>query len=643
MSERRKALLWVVPGLILVVAAVIAGISLSTLMDDKNLKELARDKAQQEWSRDLMIGDVELQLFPYPQLHAKNVMLSNPDWARDKYLIEASDMQVEFAFLPLLKGKFVVSALYFDGLNANFNVANDGRRSWDFPPAKAMSSFSMALTALTAKNSRIRFRNAEDEPLTWRVQKLRAGSQSDLRDVEFDMQLERDKHLLQIAGKIDDLSTLGQQGAVSNGTIQAKSGQASATISGNMPLDISLGNYDLVLNIDAPSMQEFFGFTGMKHGTPAPLKASVTLHTVNKITDFTDLKLQLGKMNLSGAGQLNLRGKKTVFSAQLQADRVDMIQTFLDAGQAPLAPKKAGKLFRDSPLAWHLLLALQGSEGKVDANIAALKLRSGIEVTDASAKMSFNDQRMTVNKFSGKLLGGTAAGDAFFDGSRKAVQLNLQMQDTTLERWFKQTGKSVTISGGKMKVDAKITALGTSMNDLAATLSGPVEIEVGPAKIFSPKAGQAEFWLTGLFSAKDADLIDLACVSARLPFRSGIAAGDGIVGARSDASQLLTRGNVNLRDQTLDLHGRVRARSGVNLGISTFASEVKITGPVVKPEMNLDESGAAGVIARVGAAIFTSGLSVVATSLWDGANPDSDPCHQVFSSKAKAANDKTKR
>lgn len=641
MSARRKALLWVMAGLALVV--VIASIALSTLMDGKRLKELARDKARQEWSRDLMIGDIALQLFPYPQLHAKNVMLSNPNWARDKYLIEATDMQVEFAFLPLLTGKFVVSGLHFDGLKANFNVANDGRRSWDFPSAQAMSSFSLMLTTLNARDSRVRFRNAEDEPLTWQVKKLRVGGQQDLHDVEFDMQLERDRHLLQLDGKIDDLSTLGQPGAVSKGVIHAKSGQASATISGNMPLDISLSNYDVLVNIDAPSTQEFFGFLGMKQGTPAPLKASVTLQTVNRKTDFKDFKLQLGKMNLSGEGQINRRSKKPVFSAQLQADRVDMIQTFLDAGQAPLPPKKVGQLFRDHPLAWHLLVALDGSQGKVDANISALKLRSGIEVADASAKITFNDDRMTVNKFSGKLLGGTAAGDAFFDGSRKAVQINLQMEDATLEQWFKQTGKNITVSGGKMKVNAKITALGKSMNDLAATMTGPVDIQIGPAKIFSPKVGQAEFWLTGLFSAKDSDRVDLSCISARLPFQSGIAEGEGIVGARSDVSQLLTRGNVDLRDQTLDLHGRVRARSGVNLGVSTFASEVKLTGQIVKPEMNLDESGAVGIIARVGAAIFTSGLSVVATSLWDGANPDSDPCHQVFSSKAKTANDKAKR
>lgn len=640
MRKWRKALWWAVSGLVL--TCVIGIITLSALTDGKHLKELARDKARQEWSRDLMIGDLALQLFPYPQLHAKNVMLSNPDWARDKYLFDAEDMRVEFAFLPLLTGKFVVSGLYFDGLKANFNVANDGRRSWEFPGEKALSSFSMALTTVSAKNGRVRFRRGNDEASTWQIQSLVAGGRQDLRDVEFDMQLERDSHLLQLDGKIEDISSLGQDGAVSNGVINAKSGQASAIISGRIPLDLAMNNFDLVLAIDAPSTQEFFGFLGKKQGTPAPLKASVTLHTVNKKTDFKDLKLQLGKMNLSGEGQLNLRGKRPVFSAQLRADRVDMIQTFLDAGQPPLQPKKADQLFRDNPLAWHLLVALDGSQGKIDASIAALKLRSGIDVTDASAKISITDDRMTVNKFSGKLLGGTAAGDASFDGSRKAVQLNLQMQDVTLEQWFQQTGKNINISGGKMKVDAQIAALGSTMNELAATITGPVDIQIGSAKILSAKAGQAEFWLTGLFSAKDSDRVDLSCASARLPFHSGLADGESIVGARSDASQLLTSGNIDLRDQTLDLHGRVRARSGVSLGISTFANSVKITGQLVKPEMSLDESGAVGAIARVGAAIFTSGLSVVATSLWDGANPESDPCHQVFSQKAKAANSKAK-
>ena len=172
------------------------------------------------------------------------------------------------------------------------------------------------------------------------------------------------------------------------------------------------------------------------------------------------------------------------------------------------------------------------------------------------------------------------------------------------------------------------------MKDLAAGLNGPVDIRIGSAQILSPAAGQAEFWLTGLFSTNDSKRIDMACASARLPFVSGVAKGDGIVGARSDASQLLTSGQVNLQNQTVDLHGKVRVRSGFSLGISNFSDEIKIVGALGKPELKLDESGALGAIARIGAAILTSGVSIVATSIWDGANPKSDPCQVVFSSRA---------
>ena len=91
---------------------------------------------------------------------------------------------------------------------------------------------------------------------------------------------------------------------------------------------------------------------------------------------------------------------------------------------------------------------------------------------------------------------------------------------------------------------------------------------------------------------------------------------------------------MNLQNQTVDLHGKVRVRSGFSLGISNFSDEIKIVGALGKPELKLDESGALGAIARIGAAILTSGVSIVATSIWDGANPKSDPCQVVFSSRA---------
>jgi hypothetical protein len=221
--------------------------------------------------------------------------------------------------------------------------------------------------------------------------------------------------------------------------------------------------------------------------------------------------------------------------------------------------------------------------------------------------------------------------------------LNLQLQGTELGQWFKAASKNIDMRGGAMQVDARVAAHGDSMKALLASASGPVNIRVGPARILSPAAGHAEFWFNGLFSRKDSSQVDLACVSMRLPFHDGIAQGEGIAGARSDASQLLTSGSIDMRQQTVDLHGRIRARSGVSIGISTFAGEVKIVGKVARPQLNLDEAGVGGAIARIGAAIVTSGISIIATSIWDGANPESDPCQVVFSEKAKAAKGHARR
>jgi uncharacterized protein involved in outer membrane biogenesis len=628
---------------LLVLILLIGAVTAYRLTDSAHLKAIAHDKALQQLSRELTIGDIGLKLFPYPRLHASKVTLANPDWARDAHLVEAADVTVDFAFLPLLRGEVEVSGMHFEGVQINLEIADDGKRSWDFPHNQNSSNFAQTLTALSAKHSSVRLRTAKAEPAVWQLQELRADGARGLRKVAFDLQLARNNHLLKMDGKLDDLSAIGQPGAVSNGVIHASAGQASATISGQIPLDLALQNYAITASFEAASMQELFAFLKLDRRSPAAMKGSVDLHAVDKKTDIKNLRLQLGQLNLSGDGSWDRSGSRPHFNANLLADRVDMTQTFLDAGQPPLPPKKPGKLFRDKALAWHLLVDLDGIDGKVDAKIAALKLRSGIEVKDASAKMTFNNDRMTVHAFSGQMLGGSASGDAVFEGRKKALQLNLQMKATSLEQWFKQSGKKVAMSGGIMNVDARVVGAGNSLNDLAAAMSGPVNIRVGAMKILSPKAGQAEFWLTGLFSAKESDRVDLACISARLPFESGVAQGEAIAGARSDVSQLLTRGTVDLRDQTVDLHGRVRARSGINLGISNFASEVKIAGPLTKPELKLDEAGAVGAIARIGAAILTGGVSILATSIWDGANPESDPCQVVFSSKATAAAAKKKR
>ena len=180
-----------------------------------------------------------------------------------------------------------------------------------------------------------------------------------------------------------------------------------------------------------------------------------------------------------------------------------------------------------------------------------------------------------------------------------------------------------------MQVTAAVNVTGKSMKELAASVTGPISFDIGPVAIQSKKISDAEELLVGLMpflSAKDADQIALACIGARLPFNRGIAQSDNIIGVRSDASQILTSGTIDMRQQTLDLHGPVVARAGVALGVSTFTNKIKITGNITAPRVGLDEAGAPGAIARIAAAILTGGASIIGTTLWDGAQAAPNPC-----------------
>ncbi|MDB5764463.1 MAG: hypothetical protein JWQ21_3458 [Herminiimonas sp.] len=639
MTKWRKTAWWIAGGL--TIFLLLCALALHSLFDKTHLTELARDHARAAWSRDLLIGDLSLQLMPYPAVHAADVTLSNASWAHSKNLLEAGRITARLELLPLLGGQVRISALSIDGLKANPEVSSDGRKSWDIHDtgaartgtAKAEAVFDPTqLTALRLQNAQIGYwRNGTAK--TWHIDELDADGQSGWRNVRIDARMSRDGYPLEVNGQFADLSGIGIQGAVSEGALQLKSNNALLMLAGRIPLEAGLQNHAVKARLEATSLKEMLGFFGIGSGPVASVKARVDLLESKGRITAANLEFNLGKLTLSGDAQLALSGAKPAIDARIAVDRLDWVQALQDAGYHPVPPKPAGELFRTDPLDWPLLVALQDVEGTLDADIRSLKLRSGIELKNAKAHFAFDGDRLSMSPFSANLLGGSASGNMQLYGTQKKVRLDLDATDISLEQWFAEAGKKNALTGGPMKISAAVSASGNSMKELAASLTGPVTIRMGRAKIRSGKVQQAETLLTGLipmFSAGHAEQVDLECVGARLPFIAGRAAARPIAGMRSDASQLLTYGYVDLQRQTFDLRGRIKARSGISVGVSMLTGDVKIAGKINRPEASLDPSGTPEALARIGAAIVTGGISLLGTAIWDAASPASDPCQIVF-------------
>jgi uncharacterized protein involved in outer membrane biogenesis len=643
MHIRGRKIWWAVG--IAAVALLLAAITVRLAFDKTRVIELIQSRAKHAVARDLVIGDLSLQLVPLPALVARRVTLSNPDWARERNLLEADSITAHLNLLPMLGGQLVVSSIAVDGLKANPEIASDGRKSWDFPRgtsntgASALPINPQNITAVRVRAAQINFIQ-RGQARQWDIQELAVRTQPGWRNAQLEARITRNSHDMQLKGHFDDLSRIGVKGALSQASMQVQWGQAQLNLVGQIPLESGLEGMTLKAGFRSQSLDDLLGFFAIKNGTVAPISAGAAVRMQQGWIKLDDLAVKLGDLAVTGNLKFNLTGTRPQFDGKLSTPRLDWARALSDAGRPPLPPKPPGELFRTHPLAWALLAAMEGVDGKLDAQIRSLVLRSGVEIKEARADMTFKGDRAQVSRFSGNLLGGVANGSAQLEGRRKTIRVELEADGISLGEWLAERESKLALTGGPMKINASFTASGASMKELAASLTGPVNVQIGPAKIQSQKMQEAETLLIGLapmLSAKEANEVNLACAGLRLPFSNGRAEGVAIAGARSDVSQLLTTGYIDLREQTLDLRGRVKARSGVSLGISTLAGGVKIAGRIVHPEVGMDPAGTPGILARLGAAIATGGASLLVTSIWDAANPASDPCQIVFAKPARPA------
>ncbi|MGZ5031902.1 MAG: AsmA family protein [Usitatibacter sp.] len=606
------------------VLGVVGALALHALVDSERLKRVARAKAQAAWSRDLAIGEASLQLWPLPALHAENVTLANPSGSKYPYLLQAESVTARIALLPLLAGNVRIKGFDIEGVKVNLEGPKDGtapfaRRRESRPSEGEL----LDLTGISIANADITYRPRGAPVTRWRIEEAIVEGDSGLRNVQVEASIARNTRPLKVKAELADLSRYGIEGAVTQGRIELDWGRTQATIAGRIPLEAGARGHAITADLKSGFLGDMLAFFDIGQRPRARFEAHLESRESQGKVDVTRFKATLGKLTVTGDGQFSFSGPKTAFNARLETDRLDWAQTMLDAGGPIIAPLESPEIFHDEPLAWPLLVAMQGSEGKADAKIRSLRLRNGIELGNARATLAFDGDILNMSPFATEMLGGSASGSMRFEGRRKGVHVNFDGANLLLERWFRERGNKIPFSGGPMIVKASLFSAGNSMRELAAGVTGPMTIRMGPGVWASQKAGDAEAMMVGALSGKDSSRIEFECVGAAMPFTSGRAIASPLMGARSTVSSLLTSGHIDLRDESLDLRGRVKARPGAGGGLSIIAGDVKITGKIRQPKMSIEASGA---VARVGAAIATAGISLVGTAIADAASADSDPC-----------------
>ena len=99
----------------LALLVVVAAIALHALVDPERLKELAREKARDAWSREITIGDMSLRWLPLPSLHASDVSVADAPEDKDPWSLHADSVVVGLELWPLLTGESRPSDVRIEG------------------------------------------------------------------------------------------------------------------------------------------------------------------------------------------------------------------------------------------------------------------------------------------------------------------------------------------------------------------------------------------------------------------------------------------------------------------------------------------------------------------------------------------------
>ncbi len=610
--------------------------------------------------RAVTIGKISVHLLPTPGLDAERITIANPAWAAQPFLATIDHLSAQFRIASLWHRTLQVAHINADGVlldiesdaahagNWQMTAQNNQTRQADANHLSALRSIDLQRVTLhftrhiarhianqtkreTKRHTTPQTASEKHDFGNWQLPAVHVAAQGPGRDITATAVLNHAQRTMTISASLDTIA------APTHALLSVASGDARVVIDARRLQSARVSADTFATQLDATRLDQLLAFFQIESRQIAPVQMRADVRADGNKIDFAQLAGSLGETRAGGSAQLDLDGVQPTLHAQLSIPRLDWVRMLADAGRPPLPPKPPGELFRTHLLPWRVLAAAHGMRADMDLHVAAWKTRSGIELSNANAQVHIEDGQLQANAMHAQMLGGTAAGTLHLVGADQSAQLKLQLHDVSLHDGLRAMGKATPLNGGSMQLNATVNARGESMKALAATLTGPVTITLGPTRIVTAAGARSEEMLTGLlpyFSAHDSTEIHLECGSAMLPFQAGRALGSPLIGVRSQASELLTQGDLDLRTQTLDVRGRARSRSGFSLGLSAVSGDIRFSGPLVHPRARLDSAGTPGAIARVGAAVVTGGLSLIGTALWDHAHPGVNPCEAVLAPHA---------
>lgn len=574
-------------------------------------------RVREATGRDLAVrGGIALKLGLEPKLVLDDVTLSNAPWSKEAQMLAAKHIEAQIALLPLLSKRFEVTSFKLIEPTIALETDASGRGNWEFPSAAAAAKASdHAPSGATLGGFVVGDVAINDGAITYRD------------------------------GKTGEVTRI----VVQSLTVHARDAQSPIS-----------GRFRGTINDTAVALEGDFGpleqLVRQKWPYPVTVQGDINgkkgsvdtqVSVQNNVVNLDNLKVGSGASQLTGKMAVVTGAARPKVTFKLDAPvlaladfRFPAAAAAAIAGAKPAATSKY--VFSDVPID---VAALRAFDAEGELTAGTLTLPDGRRLDQVHVQVLLANGKLDVPALQATIFGGSLLAKAQVDASRgaqAALDLHVQAKNLDVGAIMAAAGVQRDVHGGKTEVKIDLAAHGASLHQWMSTASGSIVAVVGPASVGGGKATQNSSLdrLAGAVNAfRETDTTtDLKCVVVRLPLKNGVASIDRSIAAETSKIGATASGTLDFRDEMLDLAFHPQVREGVRIEIPQVAQLVRLRGPFASPSVGIDATAAAATVARLGAAVYTGGLSILGESLLAEAKADPGaPCQIALGRGAAAA------
>jgi uncharacterized protein involved in outer membrane biogenesis len=371
-----------------------------------------------------------------------------------------------------------------------------------------------------------------------------------------------------------------------------------------------------------------------------PVRLSAKVQPSAEAVEIKELVAQVGKSDLSGSASVDTSGERPKAKAKLRSKLMDLTELAPAAKEADskAGTEKAadGRIFSGNPLPLDVLKKLDA-----DIELAVTRLvtdKLSLDQVDLVAKL---DNGNLMVKPAARIAGGTIGGTITIDSRTQPAKFTADVDGSkvSIGSLTKELRGYETSKGLDSNLKMKLQGQGDSMRAIMGELDGDIRLDIGAGSLNNNVLDRVGAdLLTQLISvAVPTDEKDkttaFQCGVVRFAVNKGEAVADQTLVMETDKVLLTGGGLVDLKTEKLDLGAHLVPRKGIRIHSGTLSSLVRVQGTLADPRLGTNLKGVVTTGARVGIAVATGGLSLLAESVYGRLSEDADPCQAALTRK----------